>query len=191
MKSGRKSFSIRWHWYIVTVIVIDKLDADVGVMHVTCMGEGRNVYRFLVGKSEGKILLRKPVVDRNTILKRILKEWYVKNTWWKLLTHCTATDDFFWVGVGVGEVKWHSGSGKCCVSLDWPKIRKVLKTDGNYCHYHQRRLRHHHPHHYGHHYHISYHILSCNIFHHVGRDSSVGTTTRYGLDGPGSNPGED
>jgi hypothetical protein len=44
------------------------------------MGEGRNVYRFLVGKSEGKILLRKPVVDRNTILKRILKEWYVKNT---------------------------------------------------------------------------------------------------------------
>ena len=38
-------------------------------MHVACMGEGRNVYRFLVGKLEGKIRLREPVVDRNTILK--------------------------------------------------------------------------------------------------------------------------
>ena len=29
------------------------------VVNVTCMGRGRNVYRFMVGKSEGKILLGK------------------------------------------------------------------------------------------------------------------------------------
>ena len=43
-------------------------------MRVACMGDRRNVYRFLVGKFEGKILLRKTVVDRNTMLKRILKK---------------------------------------------------------------------------------------------------------------------
>jgi len=40
-------------------------------MHVACMEERRKVYRFLVAKFEGKILLRKTVVDRNIILKRI------------------------------------------------------------------------------------------------------------------------
>jgi hypothetical protein len=37
-------------------------------MNVACMGEGRNVYRFMLAKFEGKILLRKPGVDWNTIL---------------------------------------------------------------------------------------------------------------------------
>jgi hypothetical protein len=40
--------------------------------------EGRNVYRLLVRKFEGKILLRKPGVIRDTILKRILKKWNVR-----------------------------------------------------------------------------------------------------------------
>ena len=40
-----------------------------GVSHVACMGHGKNAYKFLVWKFEGKIPLLKPGVDRNTILK--------------------------------------------------------------------------------------------------------------------------
>jgi hypothetical protein len=32
--------------------------------------------------------------------------------------------------------------------------------------------------------------IKIGTYYHVGRDSSVGIATAYGLDGPGSNPGE-
>jgi hypothetical protein len=40
-------------------------------------GEGRGVYRVLVGKSEGKRQLGDPSVDRRTILRWIFRKWNV------------------------------------------------------------------------------------------------------------------
>jgi hypothetical protein len=44
-------------------------------VHVACMGEGRVVYRVLVGKPEGKNHLEGPGVDGSIILKRIFRLW--------------------------------------------------------------------------------------------------------------------
>jgi hypothetical protein len=41
------------------------------------MGEGRGLYRVLVGKSEGKRPLGRPGVDGRIILGWILKKWDV------------------------------------------------------------------------------------------------------------------
>jgi hypothetical protein len=41
------------------------------------MGEGRGVYRVLVGKPEGKDHLVDPGVDGRIILRRIFRKWDV------------------------------------------------------------------------------------------------------------------
>jgi hypothetical protein len=41
------------------------------------MGEGRDVYRVLVGKLEGKSHLVDPGVDGRIILRRIFRKWDV------------------------------------------------------------------------------------------------------------------
>jgi hypothetical protein len=41
------------------------------------MGEGRVMYRILVGKPEGKRPLGRPIVDGRIILGRIFKKWDV------------------------------------------------------------------------------------------------------------------
>jgi hypothetical protein len=45
--------------------------------HVACMGEGRGVYRGLVGKPEGKNHLGDPGVDGRIILRGIFSKWGV------------------------------------------------------------------------------------------------------------------
>jgi hypothetical protein len=42
------------------------------VVHVTCMGEGRNMYRVLVGKPEGKRPLERPTCRQKMGLECIL-----------------------------------------------------------------------------------------------------------------------
>jgi hypothetical protein len=39
------------------------------------MGEGRGVYRILVGKPEGQRLLTVPDIDGRIILRRIFRKW--------------------------------------------------------------------------------------------------------------------
>ena len=55
--------------------------------HVVRMGEGRGVYRVLVGKSEGKRPLgREPDVDGRIILRCIFRKWEgVVGTGWSWL----------------------------------------------------------------------------------------------------------
>ena len=45
--------------------------------HVACMGERRGIYRVLVGKPEGKRLLRRPRHRWEIILRWIFREWDV------------------------------------------------------------------------------------------------------------------
>jgi len=45
--------------------------------HVVCMGERRGVYRVLVGKSEGKRPLGRPICRWRTILRWIFRKWEV------------------------------------------------------------------------------------------------------------------
>jgi hypothetical protein len=47
------------------------------------MGEGRGVYRVLVGKTEGKRPLGDPGVDGRIILRRIFRNWDV-GVWTRL-----------------------------------------------------------------------------------------------------------
>ena len=47
------------------------------VGHVARMGEGRSVYRVLVGKPEGRRPLGRPGVDGRTILGWIFGKWDV------------------------------------------------------------------------------------------------------------------
>jgi len=42
---------------------------------VASMGEGRSVYRVLMGKPEGKRTLEDPGVDGRIILRWILRQW--------------------------------------------------------------------------------------------------------------------
>jgi hypothetical protein len=46
--------------------------------HVARVGEGRGVYRALVGKPEGKKHLVVPGVDGRIILRRICRKWGVE-----------------------------------------------------------------------------------------------------------------
>jgi hypothetical protein len=45
--------------------------------HVSRTGEGRAVYRILVGKPEGKRPLGNPGIDGRIILRRIFRKWDV------------------------------------------------------------------------------------------------------------------
>jgi hypothetical protein len=45
--------------------------------HVASIGEMREVYRVLVGKTEGKRPIEKPGVDGRIILRWIFRKWYV------------------------------------------------------------------------------------------------------------------
>jgi hypothetical protein len=45
--------------------------------HVAWMGEGRDVYRVLVGKHEGKIPMGNPGVDMRIILRWMFRKWNV------------------------------------------------------------------------------------------------------------------
>jgi len=47
------------------------------VWHVVCVGEGRGIYRVLVGKPEGKRPLGRPRLDERIILRWIFKKWDV------------------------------------------------------------------------------------------------------------------
>ena len=44
---------------------------------MACMGEGRGVYRFLVGKPEGKDHWGDPDIDGKIILRWIFRKWDV------------------------------------------------------------------------------------------------------------------
>jgi len=46
--------------------------------HMACMGEGRGVYRVLVGQPEGKNYLGDPGIDGRIILRGIFRKWDVE-----------------------------------------------------------------------------------------------------------------
>ena len=56
---------------------------------LTRMWEGRDAYRILVGKSEGK--LEHPGVDRRIVLKRIFEKWAGGMDW------------IIWLRIGTGD----------------------------------------------------------------------------------------
>ena len=58
--------------------------------HVTCMGDGRDVYRVLVGKPEGKRPLGRPGADESITLRWIFRKWdvgvWTGSTWLRIGT---------------------------------------------------------------------------------------------------------
>jgi hypothetical protein len=60
--------------------------------HVACMGQGRGVYRVLVGKPEERDHWEGPDVDGITILKWIFRKWDL-GLW----------TEFIWLRIGTGD----------------------------------------------------------------------------------------
>jgi len=58
--------------------------------HVARIGEGRGVYKFLVGKPEGRDHLRYPGIDGRIILRWLLRKWevgaWIRSSWLRIGT---------------------------------------------------------------------------------------------------------
>jgi hypothetical protein len=71
--------------------------------HVACMGEGRNVYRVLVGKPEGKRPLERPRFRREDGIKMDLRETGWGGVEW---IHLAQDRDLWWALVNAVMNLW-------------------------------------------------------------------------------------
>ena len=59
----------------LSIIHVIKSRRMRGAVIIACIGEGRNAYRVLVGKPEGKNHLEDPGIDGAIILRLIYRKW--------------------------------------------------------------------------------------------------------------------